>query len=78
MIPDASDICVAVSPRRWIKVPIGPLQVDRSVLMSALFSRTANCVLVGGGRAVCKIDGTPLEEVVRREMAASGAVQPIK
>jgi hypothetical protein len=68
VVPDGSTLCVALGlpPSDWVVVKLPDLGYSRSVLMAAAFGKNAICTVRRGGFADCRIQGKPLNDVLRR------------
>lgn len=87
-VTDGDHICVATGAARadWVELLIrgadegradGSDRLGPALLMSVAFAKTADCTVVadaqGRKRADCRIDGRPLDELMRRPGAIEAA-----
>ena len=67
-IPDASSLCLAQgqAPSTWVRVQLAQASETHPLLMAAAFGKNAICVVGRNGRAICNIEGQPLDAELRR------------
>jgi hypothetical protein len=67
-IPDASSLCLAQgqAPSTWIRVQLAQPSETHPLLMAAAFGKNAICFVGRDGRAICDIEGQPLDVELRR------------